>query len=134
MQYYSKLLYKKYIMFVTGVFYAWDFLAIIACTLCYIYLPNRLLPFKMEWVKFLLFFGSGYFTFFWILRNELQDDILTHAFFMYMFFPSLLLSYIVYPSRQTKKNPHVVFFLLFISLYVLLLNGSVLIGWLFSNM
>lgn len=121
-------------MFTVGMFYAWDFLVLIICTLCYIYFPVRWLAPKIEWIKFLLIFLSCYFTLFWILCNELQGEAFVYSLFFTAFCPCLLLSYIAYPFRESKRNSHVLFFLSFATFYVLLLKGSVFIGWFFSNM
>lgn len=46
-----------------GVFYAWDFLVLIAMTVCYWHCPVRFIEKKQEYVKFALLFLSVYFLY-----------------------------------------------------------------------
>lgn len=64
-----------------GVFYAWDFLVLIAMTVCYWHCPVRFIEKKQEYVKFALLFLSVYFFIFLVLRNICGwEDAVVHGF------------------------------------------------------
>ena len=118
-----------------GVFYAWDFLVLIAMTVCYWHCPIRFIEKKQEYVKFALLFLSVYFFIFLVLRNICGwEDAVVHEVWWVLLFPCLWLGHRFYPFRAVRRNQHLNFFLFFMALYVIILYGSSMFVSAFGNM
>ncbi len=121
-------------MYSVGVFYAWDFIAIIIVTVAYFLSPDRVVTKKNEYVKFFLSFFSAFFVLFIILTNIIANNEITHLLFWVSLSPLLFLVHILYPFKEVKRNQHLSFFLFFISLYMIGLYGLTIVAHAFSNM
>jgi len=121
-------------MYSVGLFYAWDFFALIILTVSYIYAPDYILDKKKPYITFILTFLSIVFTVFLILYNIIQDREVAHMLFLISLCPLLFIYHLVYPFKKVKRSKHLSFFLFFLSGYILMVRGLILIGFLFSNM
>jgi hypothetical protein len=114
-------------MYSVGVFYAWDWLALIGVAIAYLVCPKRFLEEKQEYVKLFLFFLSGYFFLFWIITNILRNSSATQHLFGLCFTLALFVFHWLYPFKKTKKNQHLSFFLFWIGLYCFGLRGLIVV-------
>jgi hypothetical protein len=105
------------IMKTVGVFYAWDWLALIGITIVYLLCPRRFIEKKLEYVKFFLFFLCGYFFLFLIVANIVQSRQFTHYLFGVCFALALWFCHLLYPFKETKRNKHLSFFLFMIGFF-----------------
>lgn len=121
-------------MYSVGVFYAGDFLAIIFVTVSYYLCPKRFIEKKNEYVKFFLTFFSLFFLLFLLITNIICNSEFTHLLFKISLAPVLLISHLLYPFKEVKRNQHLNFFLFFISLYSIGLYGSIILVHSLSNM
>jgi hypothetical protein len=114
-------------MYTVGVFYAWDWLAIIGITIAYLLCPKRFIEEKPEYVKLFLFFLSGYFFLFLIISNLLNNREFTHHLLKVCSMPALFVFHWLYPFKKTRKNQHLGFFLFWAALYGVGLTGVIII-------
>lgn len=121
-------------MYSVGVFYAWDFVAVVMVTIAYFLCPSKIIEKKNEYVKFFLSFFSIIFLVFIILTNIICNEEITHLLFKMSIAPLLLIANLLYPFKTVKRNQHLNFFLFFISLYSIGLYGLIIVAHLFSNM
>lgn len=106
-----------------GVFYAWDFLAVIFTTIAYFACPARILNEKNEYVKFFLLFLSVFFLVSLIVKNIIPEQQFANSLVLFGIFPLLFLAHLIYPFKTVKRNQHASFFLFFAALYALVLGG-----------
>lgn len=117
-----------------GVFYAWDFIAIILITILYYYCPKNIIDKKNEYIQFFLYFLSILFTIFIFIINITRSTAFTHMLFKISFIPLLFIFYSLYKFKNNKKNQNLYFFLLVISIYIVLVFSAMYIGILLSTM
>ena len=117
-----------------GVFYAWDFIAIILITILYYYCPKNIIDKKNEYIQFFLYFLSILFTIFIFIINITRSTTFTHMLFKISFIPLLFIFYSLYKFKNNKKNQNLYFFLLVISIYIVLVFSAMYIGILLSTM
>lgn len=121
-------------MYTVGVFYAWDFLALILTAMSYWMCPPNIIEKKNEYVKFALLFFSAFFSVFLIVANLMENDGLTHLLFGWTVLPALFIVHMFYPFRKVRRNQHVSFFLFCGMLYVVGMNTLKIVAAMLSNM
>ena len=121
-------------MYTVGLFYAWDFLALVLMTIAYLYAPVSVLKEKNEYISFFLKSLSAVFTLFMIIMNITQNKEFTHALFWVCICPLLFIYHRFYKFKTLQKNQHLNFFLFFFSFFILAIRGSILLAFLFSRM
>lgn len=114
-------------MYTVGVFYAWDWLALTGITIAYLLCPKRFIGEGLEYVKFFLYFLSGYFLLFLVIANLSKNEDFTHYLFGICFGLALFGSHCLYPFRKVKRSKHLSFFLFWIGVYFFGLRGVIVI-------
>jgi hypothetical protein len=108
-------------MYTVGVFYAWDWLALIVIAVAYFLCPKRFLEEKKEYIKFFLLFFSAYFFLFLIIRNLPLGGFNRngiHWLFWIFLTPIMFVAHWLYPFRKTKRSKHLSFFLFFLAFFI----------------
>lgn len=115
------------LMYSVGVFYAWDWLFLLCVMVAYLLCPKKIIEKKNEYVKFFLFFLSGYFFLFFILNNLIQNKEITHQLFGVLSPLALFVFHLLYPFKEVKRNQHLSFFLFWIALFCVGLGGLIIL-------
>jgi len=121
-------------MYSVGVFYAWDFLAILIVTVTYLLCPSSIIEKKDEYVKFFLLSLSVLFLLFIVITNIICNDGMTHFLFKVSIIPFLFLTHLIYPFKSVRRSQHLNFFLFFLSIYVIGVNSLMILTVALSNM
>lgn len=96
-------------------------------TVAYLLCPKRFIGKRLEYVKFFLYFLSGYFLLFLAIANLVENRDFTHHLFGICFGLALFVCHCLYPFREVKRSKHLSFFLFWIGLYFFGLRGIIII-------